>query len=390
MDEAGQNKAKNRVVPAGVLLIAWGHFAHDIFSSFFAPLLPILQERLGLSFAAAGFLTAFQRVPALANPLLGLLADRTRVRWMLVVAPTITALAMSSISLADSRVSLALLLLVSGLGSALWHVPSPVFLAQIGGRRIGLGMSLFMVAGEAARSVGPFLVLGAVTLWGPAGPQRLVPIALLTSVALFFATRGIEPTSKRAKGGDADGEPWGPLIRLFAHIALVIGGRSFLVASLTTFLPVYVIARGGSLWLGGAALALLQGAGAVGALGSGTLSDRIGRRKVLLIAACASPVLMVALVLSPGILTIPILLLLGIFTFSTNPPLLALVQERAGSRPALANSLFMTTGFVLRSAVVVVVGYVADVWGLERAFLVSAIVATGAIPGVLALPGRSS
>lgn len=390
MDEAGQNKAKKRAVPAGVLLIAWGHFAHDIFSSFFAPLLPLLQERLGLSFAAAGFLTAFQRVPALANPLLGLLADRTKVRWMLVIAPTMTALAMSSISLADSRLSLALLLLVSGLGSALWHVPSPVFLAQIGGRRIGLGMSLFMVAGEAARSVGPFLVLGAVTLWGPAGPQRLVPIALLTSLALFIATRGTEPTRKSSKGGAADGEPWGPLIRLFVFIALVIGGRSFLVASLTTFLPVYVIARGGSLWLGGAALALLQGAGAVGALGSGTLSDRIGRRKVLLMAACASPVLMLALVLFPGVLTVPILLALGVFTFSTNPPLLALVQERAGSRPALANSLFMTTGFVLRSAVVVVVGYVADIWGLERAFLVSAIVATGAIPGVLALPRRSS
>ncbi len=372
---------------AAMGLIAWGHFAHDVFTSFFAPLLPLIREALGLSFTEAGVLTALQRFPALANPILGALADRSSVRWMLVAAPTITALSMSGIGIAGSRCALGIMLVVAGAGSAIWHVPAPVMLARVAGRRVGLGMSLFMVAGESARSLGPFLALAAVSLWGPAGLLRLIPLGLLTSALLYFATA--ESASKRVDASRAvssSRESWQPLLRMFAAITLVVGGRSFLVAALTTYLPSYVIERGESLWLGGTALAILQGAGAIGALGSGTLSDRLGRKTVLLVAACVSPPAMLGLVFAPRLLMLPVLLLLGVLAFSTNPPLLALVQENAGGRPAVANGIFMTLGFVLRSAVVVLVGMLADARGLGDAFLFSAVVALVAIPGVLILP----
>jgi len=49
---------------------------HDIFTSFLAPLLPLIIQKLGLSLTLAGSLAAFQQLPSLINPFLGLLADR--------------------------------------------------------------------------------------------------------------------------------------------------------------------------------------------------------------------------------------------------------------------------------------------------------------------------
>jgi FSR family fosmidomycin resistance protein-like MFS transporter len=373
--------------PLRVLTAALGHFVHDVYSSFFAPLLPILREQLSLSYEAIGWLAALNRVPALASPLLGWFADRQGGRWMMVAAPSVTAVAMSLIGIAPSRLALGAMLLIAGIGSAIWHVPAPVWLAQLSNRRKGLGMSLFMVAGEGARTVGPLVALSAVTLWGPEGLIHLIPFGLLTSALLIWATA--DGSSSRAMGRRRPGqasESWKPLVRLFLPVTLILGGRSFLVASLATYLPSYVIEKGGSLWLGGAALAILQGAGAFGALLSGTLSDRLGRRTVLLTVAILSPPALLALVHGPQGVMLPMLVILGLLAFSTNPPLLALVQERAGSRPAVANGIFMTLSFTLRSGVLVLVGMLADHRGLSGAFAVSAWLAVSAIAGVWALP----
>ncbi len=381
-----------------VLAISWGHFVHDVYSSFFAPLLPLLQERLGLSYTAAGVLTIFQRLPSFGNVLLGWIADRVNLRLLLVVAPTLTAVSMSLIGVAPSREALALLLFLGGLGSALWHVPAPVVLARASGKRVGTGMSLFMVAGEGARSAGPLLVLSAVTLWGPEGIPRLVPAAVATSVLLFFATRGLGSNAARAaaradrarrEAADPAGdhrEPWGPLVRILVAVSAVIMGRSFLSAAAGVFLPAFVVARGGSVWLGGIALAVIQGAGAVGALLSGTVSDRFGRRRVLLFVTTASPLAMLAMVVAPPVLLFPCLVALGLVAFATNPVLLALVQERAGSRPALANGVYMTVGFAARSVVVVLVGWMGDRWGLATSFVVSALLALSGAAAAWFLP----
>ena len=55
-----------------ILALSIGHFIHDVYSSFLAPLLPLLIEKLSMSLTQAGFLSTVMQIPALLNPYIGL------------------------------------------------------------------------------------------------------------------------------------------------------------------------------------------------------------------------------------------------------------------------------------------------------------------------------
>ncbi|HKK90624.1 MAG TPA: MFS transporter, partial [Desulfobacteraceae bacterium] len=76
---------------SNVLLLSFSHFIHDIYTSFLAPLLPLIIENLSLSLGQAGLLSAVHQLPSLFNPVIGVFADRKGlVRWLVILAPTMT------------------------------------------------------------------------------------------------------------------------------------------------------------------------------------------------------------------------------------------------------------------------------------------------------------
>jgi FSR family fosmidomycin resistance protein-like MFS transporter len=368
-----------------VLVLAGGHMIHDTFTSFIAPLLPLFIEKLGLSLTLAGSLTVFQRLPSLANPFIGLLADRVSLRWFVILAPTVTAITMSLTSLAPTYVALAILLLVAGVSSAAWHVPAPVMTAQASGSRIGQGMSLFMLGGELARTVGPLLAVGAVSLWKMEGIWRLVPLGGAASLVIYWRLHAATARPKTMRN-DSLVETWRALRRVLMPIVGIIFARSFMSVALTTFLPTLLTSEGASLWFGSAALSILEFSGALGALASGTLSDRMGRQQVLAFALTASPLMMLLFLALSGWLALPALVIVGFLTLSTAPVMMAVVQEHGREQPATANGLYMAAGFLIRSVVVVLVGVAADRWGLRTAFQWSAMLGFLGLPFVFFLP----
>jgi len=68
--------------------------------------------------------------------------------------------------------------------------------------------------------------------------------------------------------------------------------------------------------------------------------------------------------------------------------MLAMVQEHAKKSPAAANGLFMMVSFLARSAVVVIVGMIADHTGLRTTYFISAGMGLLGIPFILLLPKK--
>ena len=76
----------------------------------------------------------------------------------------------------------------------------------------------------------------------------------------------------------------------------------------------------------------------------------------------------------------------GFSLLSTTPVMLAMVQENATNSPSAANGLFMMASFLARSAIVVLVGMIADRIGLHKTYLISAGIGLVGIPFILMLP----
>jgi len=365
--------------------IAVAHFVHDTYTGFIAPLLPLLIEKLSLSLTAAGSLTAIMQLPAMLNPFIGYMADKVSVRYFVILAPGITATLISSMGFATSYYSLVLLLLATGISVAAFHAPAPAMIARVSGRRVGLGMSIFMASGELARAAGPLVAVWAVSAWTLEGIWRTMFFGWATSFILWLRLRDI---SARTEKPDSLRNLI-PMVRiLFIPLAIFLLFRNLLYVSLTTFLPTFLNSEGISLALAGISLSLLELAGVAGAMTSGPLSDKLGRKPILLAATVSASLFTFAYLNIDSRLAIPILLALGFSALSTTPVLLAMVQDQMPKNRAMGNGIFMALAFFLQSMSMLLVGYLGDRFGLRTTFTFSAIIALFSIPVIYFLPNK--
>jgi len=368
-----------------VALVSFSHFIHDMYTSFLSPLLPLIIEKLSLTLSQAGLLSTVMQLPALVNPFIGLFADNKGLaRWLVILAPTLTAVPMSLIGITPSYGLLLILVFLAGISVALYHVPAPVLVAKYSGDRKGRGMSLFMTGGELARTVGPMFAVAAVSVLGLDHFHWVVLFAVLTSLLLYFTLEKEEEKTAIKRNGSLVAS-YREIRHVLNPLAGILTARAFMHASMGMFLTVFVVRKTGNLWDGGAALAMYEAFGVAGVLSAGTLSDWMGRRRVLFWALAVAPLAILAFVFTTGVIKIIMLLITGFTVLSTTPVMLALVQETARENPSAANGLFMMVSFAARSVAVVIVGAIGDVAGLENMFIISAVVGFMAIPFLLRL-----
>lgn len=370
-----------------VLSITSGHFVHDTFSAFISPLLPLIIEKLSLSLTSAGLLWGFIQIPGLFMPFVGYLADRLSLRYFVIFAPAITATLMSLLGLAPSYSVLVLLLLAAGASSTVFHAPAPPMISRVAGDKVGKGMSIFMAGGEMGRTVGPLVAVWAVSTWGLSGYGRIMVLGWATSLILYWRLHNIAARPEKRQ----DLRAMLPAIRfLFVPLLGITIAQQFMLTSLGAFLPTFMSLNGASLWVAGASLSIWELAGVGGALASGTLSDQLGRKFVLLAAAISSSILMFVFLNLTGWLLVPVLLLLGFTSLSSFPVLLTIVQEQMPNHRATANGVFLSMSFVTRPAAAYIIGMMGDNFGLSTAFLVAAGISLFAIPIIFILPEHPS
>jgi MFS transporter, FSR family, fosmidomycin resistance protein len=370
---------------SGVLTVSIGHFIHDVYSSFLAPLLPLLIEKLSMTLTQAGLLSTVMQLPALINPWIGSLADRISVRWFLILAPALTAIPMSLIGVAPTYGMLLVLMLFAGISVAVFHVPAPVVVARMSGNRKGLGMSFFMVGGEAARAVGPMIAVGMVALMGLDGFYPVMVVSFVCSALLYVTTRDLPVTTTGAAPVPLL-QTWRGIRHILVPITGILVARGFMHGCMTVFLPTFIAMNTGNLWLAGAGLTIFETAGVAGVIVAGTLSDRIGRRRMLTLSLLGAPISLLAFVWVDGWAAYALLALTGFTLLSTTPVMLALVQENALESPSAANGLFMMISFLARSAMVVIVGMAGDLIGLKTTYIIFALVGFIGLPFVFKLP----
>lgn len=382
---------KNKFQAGNVIIISVSHMFHDIYTAIIAPMLPLLIEKLGISLSHSALMEIFLRLPSLINPFIGLIVDKISITYFIILSPAITAISMSLIGISPSYWIILLLLFITGISSALFHVPGPVLIKHTSGDRIGLGMSFYMLGGEIARTLGPLIITAAIFYWQLEGSYRIMPLGIIASIILYYKFKNIPPyknfkNNKREIGAK---DTFIKLIPFFILISGICFFRAVMKSALTLYLPTFLTSHGYSLWIAGISLSILQFSGAIGTLLAGHISDKIGRKNTLLIAGIANPLMMWLFLNFNSVLMTPILILMGFFLFTSGPVLLALVQDIDSNHPSFINGIYMTINFGIGSLVVLLIGLTGDKLGLDLTYKICSLLTTCTIPFILLLPKKN-
>lgn len=372
-----------------VSLLGLSHFSHDIFSHFVSPLLPILIHNLGMNYTMGGMISLFHRLPALLNPAIGKVVEKSDNRLIICLTLLVTSASICCITLAPAYWVLCLLILIMGISACFYHIPAMVMTREHAGSYSGAGMSFFMTGGELARGFGPIIVLAAVAAWGERRIFFLFPIALVTAALIFFKFRdkgGNGTQNKKAKKGEA---PFGKVLMqykwFFLCCFLLSLARAFVASVLNSFLPTYLTERGYSLWFAGASLAACQFAAVAGTFLSGIIADRLGKLNTLICIMVMTPVLMFAFVflsLMPGqtVIMEVFVVLVGFFSFSSAPVIMALMQDQGAENPTTTSSIYSTFDFITIAISLTITGFLSDLFTMACAFKICAAFSCMAVP----------
>jgi MFS transporter, FSR family, fosmidomycin resistance protein len=371
-------------IPRTVLLLASTHFLVDGFGNVYAPLLPLLIPRLGLSLTAAGTLAMlFQIATSISQLGFGSLADRWRPRLLLVSGPFLSVIVLSWIGLANSTGALAAVLIVGGLGGAAFHPPAAALVHRVAGRRQGLAMSMHITGGTLGFSLGPLIFAPFVERFG----LRSSWILAIPAVAILAAMiRHVPPVDThigtRGRGFRALRPYALPLTLLYLIVVL----RTVASTSFSTFVPVMLTRRGLSVGEAGVTTAFYLLATGIGGFLGGPFADRFGARRMIALSLVIAVPFLVA---APSLSGWPFAVTLacgGFFLQSTLPVNVTFGQSIAPVSAATVSSLMMGFAWGTGGLCVPLVGYIADHLGIPRTLTIMALMPLAAAACAIPLP----
>jgi MFS transporter, FSR family, fosmidomycin resistance protein len=350
-------------------LVSLLHTTNDLFGAFLTPLLPRLQTFFGSNYASVSLLVAiYSLTSSLLQPVAGLIADRYDRRWLAALGPLLVALGCGLMGYMPNPFILAVLLGISGLGSALFHAAGAALVGQYAPpERKGFWLSFFGSAGYTGLTLGPILSLAIVNSAGAAndvaasgvGLQRLawlIPLALIPAFLLLGQAPPTKIKTKPSTFRDLARVFRGQVARLWALATL----RNIAFMSFSTTIPYWFVQRGipetltpGQPWwllTTTLALTVYNVAATAGAFLGGTLSDRFGRKAVLVSTMVFAIPLYVGLLIVPpesAWLYLPLLALTGALMNAGIPVAVVMAQEHEPTQIATVSGLLMgfTWGF---------------------------------------------
>ncbi|WP_370530197.1 MFS transporter [Gordonia polyisoprenivorans] len=355
---------------------ATAHAVDDFYQGLVPAAVPFfVLERHYSYVGASGLALAATLGSALPQVLVGLLADRHRLRWMSPVGLVVAGLGAGLAGLAGSYALVWMLLLISGFGVAMFHPPAGRDARSAAGDSAS-AMSLFAAGGSVGFFLAPALATPALDAWGVGATAVFIGPAVVMGYILWRHQRRtvVHPAARIARGGV---DRWG----MFGTLTAVEVVRSTISFGVNTFIALYWIRYlGASSSIAGLALALQLVGGVFGTLAGGRLGDRVGMVRTVQIGNIALiPALFAMLACGHQIAALPLVFVVGLVTNIPFAVLVKLGQDYLPNRPGTAAGVTLGLAVSAGGLFMPLLGIVADRWGTQAVFVV-----LGCIP-VLAL-----
>ena len=368
-------------------LMSAGHGLTHWYPATFYLLLPLIGKELGLTYTQIGFILTTQHiVGAIANLPGGAIVDACGKKgYLLVLSLLWIGIPYAVMAATHSYWVLLVCMALVGIGNNIWHPAAIPTLAHRYPDRKGLVLSLHGMGGNLGEALAP-LAVGALLTWLSwrqvvvinVAPGIVMAALILVMLGAFSVAKECDPNDLNARAG----EPWSTkkymadFVSLLHNKGLMLVScsaafRSLTQSGLLTFLPVYLAYEMGyNPFLVGLCMAVLQIAGFVASPFAGHLSDKWGRRRIIMSSMMLTGVTIIGLILAGRTVWFVVFVALtGSFLYAMRSVLQAWAIENTPKHLA-------GTGVGLQFGITaiggglgpILFGMIADAWSLQAAF----------------------
>jgi MFS family permease len=375
----GPALSKRKVIP----IFALAHFSHHLCTGSLVPLLPLIRISFGLEYFQSGVLvSAFGLAYGFGGPPVAWLADRVSRRLLIATGLVGVSLTAMAVGVCQSYYQLIVLLVLMGLLGASYHASASSLLSSIlSSQERGRSLGLHIVGGASAFLLTPVLAgtIASLASWNWAFILLSFPALFVAAMVAIVVRKPEAMVMKAMMNQSKERTPLLEVGRTLGGIVVVAIALQVVSSAFSSYLPLFLADVHGidpalAGMLGGVAI----GTAVFGAPVGGALSDRFGRKPVIVASLVGTgPLIYLVAVLGYGPALFGAMALYGFLMSMRMAPMESLIADVVPmNRRATVLGIYYFLSQETAGVATPLVGRVIDAIGPSSTFILLAALAT--------------
>ena len=363
-----------------MIAIGIAHLINDTMQSVIPAMFPLLERNLGLTFTQLGLISFVLNIFAsIMQPVVGFVSDKKPMPYALPVGMISSFIGIAILAYTTSYWIILLAVLFLGFGSAVFHPEGSRVSFMAAGNKRGLAQAIYQVGGNSGQALAPLISAFVLDSYGQRGAALVLlatsaGIVLLIQISKWYKKQLEEERVSKNKRTLVSSLP--PLTKKQVGIALtllfvIIFARSFYTTNITSFYVFYLMDHYNvSLRMGQVMIFVFMACGVIGTFFGGTLSDRIGRRNVIVLSVVVPLPFCLALPYVPLWVAAIFLVIIGALIMISFSVTVVYAQELVPTK--IGTMAGLTTGFAFGIGAIgaIIIGMLIDLRGIEFTMII--------------------
>lgn len=281
---------EKRTLYSILLMISTVHLFNDTIQAIIPSILPILKDKMSLSYLQAGaIIFTLNITSSLLQPAIGFYSDKSRAPYLLPMGMVLTFIGVLGLAFSPSYWYVLMAVIFIGLGSAVFHPEASRVANMAAGNKRGLAQSIFQVGGNFGQSLASIMT---ILIFVPFGQFGAIWFTILTGAAIaiqLYLSRWYKQRLIFQSTAKKSGDVWvntrnKKKVRIaFVLIVFLLFVRTWYHSAISVYFPFQLMERFDLSIAQAQIYIFVYGiAVALGTFFGGPLSDKIGRRNVLI------------------------------------------------------------------------------------------------------------